>query len=390
MAEFNYCPHCGRSLPPDSQFCPGCGVKLGESPAPRAEKTMGLGDVIDLLASWAGVLLIALLTVNVFIALAVSPEIISNIGDFGYTLFILVPFIVDIYTATGPLAIAFYVAIVAILVASWGLLIWNSKRAAKEVTGDFSGERSPLFKVTTLFAAILFFNYVFILLIEMGGTTPSTPGFGALPDWYLFYVLMNAAVYEELICRVLFIGVPISIMVLMNRREGSPLRALIGGTGMGDAEKVLIIISSVLFAFGHLEGWDVWKIFPTFLAGLAMGYLFVKYGLYAAVMFHFSFNFLSAPALYTDSLLAMAFTGVLIIGFLGLGVPYFFIYAKAAIESVTGKDLSLKGLQGPQEAPSRPREDPYPMPRAKCPSCGNDGAVYQRGELQCPRCGERY
>ena len=48
-----------------------------------------------------------------------------------------------------------------------------------------------------------------------------------------------------------------------------------------------------MFGFAHSFNWDLYKVLPAFLAGLAMGYLFLKFGLYAAIMFHFFTDYLS-------------------------------------------------------------------------------------------------
>ena len=390
MSDYNFCPACGEGLVDGGNYCPSCGKPLRTVPSPPQKKNFEIMDAFKILGAWSSALLLCLLTVYVAIALWISPEIVANIGDGGYPFFILVPFILVLFIAEGWLAVVSFLIILAILVASFILLAWKSPGILREMSGDFSNEPSPLFKVGTLFAAVLFFNYLFYFLITVLGNEPSSPDFSSMDDWRLLFVLLNASVYEELISRTLLIGVPLSIMVLMNKREGSWFRPLFGGTGMGDAEKILIVFSALFFALGHYQGWDLWKLLPTFLAGLAMGYLFVKYGLYASVMFHFSFNFLSAPMVYSDSLLVLFLLGVTILGFLGLGFPFFLIYAKEAIESVTGKPLFPPRDGENEDSQVGDAVEEYRMPSPVCPSCGQKGALYRQGNFECPRCGKRY
>ena len=388
MSDYSFCSACGKELVDGANYCPGCGRPLHSVPSPKDKKGFGIRDAFNFLGAWTAAVLLCFLAVNVGIALWIAPEIVANIGDRGYAIFILVPFVLNVFIAEGALAVLFFLIILAILIVSFVLLAWKSPGILREMSGDFSEEPSPLFKVGTLFAAVLFFNYLFYLTVSLLGNQPGSPDFSSLEDWRLLFVLMNAAVYEELISRTLLIGVPLAIMVLLNKREGSWLRPLVGGTGMGDAEKILIVFSAVFFALGHYQGWDMWKLLPTFLAGLAMGYLFVKYGLYASIMFHFSFNFLSAPMVFSDSMLVLFLLGMLILGFLGVGAPFFLIYSKEAIESITGKPLfpprEKEALQEDVAA------DEHELPNPVCPTCGQKGALYKQGEFECPRCGERY
>jgi hypothetical protein len=54
----------------------------------------------------------------------------------------------------------------------------------------------------------------------------------------------------------------------------------------------LIIISSILFGLAHYPSWGLWKILPTFIAGLAFGYLFVRKGIHTAIILHFLIDYM--------------------------------------------------------------------------------------------------
>jgi hypothetical protein len=66
-----------------------------------------------------------------------------------------------------------------------------------------------------------------------------------------------------------------------------------GGFKIGPLEAFFIVGSALMFGLAHVSGWDIWKLTPTFIAGLGFGYLFLKVGIHAAILLHFSFDYLS-------------------------------------------------------------------------------------------------
>jgi hypothetical protein len=47
-----------------------------------------------------------------------------------------------------------------------------------------------------------------------------------------------------------------------------------------------------VFGAAHVPLWDVWKFPSTFVTGLFLGFLFLRYGLAAAIVFHFLNDYL--------------------------------------------------------------------------------------------------
>ena len=86
---------------------------------------------------------------------------------------------------------------------------------------------------------------------------------------------------------------------------------------MSRAALVLIVISSVIFGFGHLSGWGLWKVIPTLISGLAMGYLYVRFGVHASIVFHFIVDYMAVLASGSTALLVSAILMVIIIS----GIP---------------------------------------------------------------------
>jgi hypothetical protein len=137
---------------------------------------------------------------------------------------------------------------------------------------------------------------------------------------------MNAAVWEEVICRIALIGLPLMLLGIAKNEKGA-WKGLLGGTGVNRFAIVLIFISSAIFSYGHLAGWDLFKMIPTFVTGLALGYLFVRYGVYASIMLHFLVNYMSSVSWVFDSLGADLMLSLFILSVVVLGLPFIFSYA---------------------------------------------------------------
>jgi ribosomal protein L37AE/L43A len=122
------------------------------------------------------------------------------------------------------------------------------------------------------------------------------------------------------------------------------------------------------------------------VSGLALGYAFVRFGLYASILLHFSINFVTSWV--------YEFTSEESVGFLILGMvvllwivagSYFFVdYSFRFGRRLLGMDPIPKT----QRAARRKVTREVPQGRGfVCPHCGNVAARYENGVLICLRCG---
>jgi Type II CAAX prenyl endopeptidase Rce1-like len=154
-----------------------------------------------------------------------------------------------------------------------------------------------------------------------------------------FFLLMNytlAPLTEETTFRVIMIGVPVMFLSLVMFRDFSPIkiaRALWRPSSVWDVEDeegvvtvhsfkdstpslfprsssdslkirairpvvyAFLFISSFIFGYAHYAsgaGWGPGKISEAALAGLALGYLYIKYGFLADVLMHWSINYVGS------------------------------------------------------------------------------------------------
>jgi hypothetical protein len=416
------CPDCRMTIPDDAVFCPHCGTKLKEepvSPSPpippptRYESLPSSPTLIDVgrgVAAYSTLILLILLTVNIFILIWSISIVLPGIDDSTFAFYIVTPWIVELVDIGGDVLGAYHILLVAIITASFIWIVWKSRLTFIEELRirPLKKGHSPLYLVGTFFFTFLAFNFFYYIALEAMGITPETPAFqGDL--WKALFAFANASVWEELIIRVLFIGIPLIFVDLIRSREMRWKSYILGGNFKLDRpEIILILFSSSVFALAHLNSWDAFKILPTFLAGLALGYLFLNVGLYACIMLHFAFDYLSMPIEISQSLVVSVVIGIAMLVWIAVGSCYFYYYATKAIGFVMGKELwPPKMLRPkPQQVIYAPASDNSskdfgqgvaPAPEARweqsfgfsCKYCGNTEARYKDEDFYCLRCGRK-
>lgn len=269
------------------------------------------------------------LSLAILILLMMTPEISENLFESSDTLFIITPSVTPILEISGATLVLYYLFLAGTIVISYLFLVGKSfLKIIAEIRYAKPGKHSPILTVGGLFFAVLTIEYLYYFIIEASGVSPNVPSIGEYPYWWQIYIYAQASVWEEIISRVLLIGVPLLWMDLLLRRDKlqRPRNYFLGGTfNFGPIEIGLIVFSAVMFGLAHAGGWDLWKVPPTLVAGLALGYLFMRIGLYAAVVFHFAFDFLTIP-IANAGLASQAFLGLMILGWLSIGVMFIVYY----------------------------------------------------------------
>jgi len=448
-SAIQFCTNCGAQIEERSRFCSNCGTPLwspqnlqASPPSPgtfyhppeRRSTIETLKDIGRGIAAIGLVLLTLLLTVNVAILIWGSSVVLPIALDpmQGSSLFLIIPWIdplLIIADLTGAAFALYYLLLVFAITGSFIWLIWKSRVVFKDEISlrPLKNGHSPLYIVGTIFFAVLAFDVIYALLLGLLGIQIVTPDFPNLELWQLLQGLASASVWEELIVRVLYIGVPLFIIDLMSKKVTNPKRYLLGGGfKLGAKELALLWISSGLFAYGHIVSWDAWKIVPAWVAGLAFGYLFLRVGLYASIMLHFTFDYLTMPLDLSSSLLVVLTLGLMLLFWEVLGGVYLLVYTRRMVLFLVGADRKPK----PQAAtpfPSSPQPSSYdtsgfpprppfvpqppgtsqvaradetglraPFPRSpsgqgffSCKYCGWTEARYRDNQLECSRCGKR-
>lgn len=390
---------------------------------------MTVRDLIMGIGTYGAIALLVLMAANIIITIW-GVDLVYPHMDGRIALFVITPFIVNLVVLSGGPFFIYYVLLMLAIVASF---IWMLKQSLGPL-GDEMRVRypakghSPLYVIATIFMAVLSFNIIYYLFVQGSGVSPTSPSFATRELWQIIYGFAEASVWEEVVSRILLIGLPL-LLVDALLRSNNPERkmrklhqyVLGGGFTIGRKEAFFLVFSAIMFGMAHVFSWDLFKIFPAAVAGLAFGYLFLKIGVYASILLHFAFDFLSVPLeVFPESLPLTFVLGLTLIVWVVLGIPYLVLYASKGVGWLVGKRIwpdvpkataqpyygNYGGYQyAPPSAPPAPYTGspppqqtmaPRPEPRRDptafgftCRNCGNREALYKDGQLTCTRCGTK-
>lgn len=393
------CYNCYRLIPNDSKYCPYCGhnqlEKTGytlrsETPPPQqqpqstaptppaytpptAQAPVAYGSYAPYrgypgamrgsgfgwadLAKYAGVIGVVLFLVvlllefgGAFYAFIYLPQM-SAATNYVYPFYFFTPYIVGFDAISGPGFAIVYVLFVIIISACMAYVLRSSKQFPKELRPVSRGiQSSTLFMIGTLVMTYYFISVIVSLILLATNTSATSPNFTSTPWDLTVFVFIYAPVWEEIAARVILIGLPLLLVALISGKKDRPWwRYLTGGNiQMKPAAVFFLIISSVMFGLGHWlagSGWGFWKIFPAAIAGLFMGYLFLKRGLFAAIIFHFAIDSQAILVLspnYNPSIYSfLLFVDVV---WMVIGAIFFVYYLLVMLGFITSRNLLPKSV----------------------------------------------
>lgn len=327
------CPRCKEYDTKGAAFCGVCGRTLKQS-IPE-DRELGVARVVLLILLIPCTIVLFVAAFEAFAMVYYSAEVFSFLGEKTYGFFILTPFPTVLFYLGGAALQLYWVALVIIILvcAAYATILFI--KAILQSDGLRSGldaaENTAVFWITVFLSGMLLINVALVLIWMLFGNEATTPEFGDnLSQMFLF---ADAAVWEEIISRVLLIGVPMTIISLIVTKKKESLRCLLGGFGMSRSAIFFIIMSGVIFGIAHYSGWDgqAWKVIATSIMGIFFGYLFVRFGLYAAILMHFIVDYLSAFDWMEVGELGILVTIILLI-------TGFFALIYLAIRSYSSKD----------------------------------------------------
>ena len=349
----SFCVYCGEMLKPyprsgcarcqecrnsGDTFCRYCGKKLTEEENPFLQ----IGFVIGMITA---VVLTCLLVFEYIVALWGIPQVFPNLPDYGSTLIIVVPIIINVVSFSGVLSQIYYLLLIAAVTVCLFLFLYKAAIPLHKLSkGDNKTIRkTAFFEMPVLFAVLYFWEFIFLMVLRVAGVDVS-----GLPDmdaWKWMYELLEASVWEEVITRILLIGLPMALIALFYNKEGKgSWKYLFGGFGIDRKVLVLIFFSATIFAAGHLNNWGWWKFFPTFAFGLIVGYLFCRYGVYATIMMHFLTDYTNAESWLFGSTPVMTALTIFLLSV--VCVPYTYIYLKKGVigmrDIIRGQNKDLR------------------------------------------------
>ncbi len=404
------CPRCGTEI--QGGRCPVCKYTV---PTMRDDSS-DLVSVLKSLATGIAVISFVLyLLLNTGLLIwsmdIIIPETLAFEGyEWINSIFITIPFPVIVGYVEGSWFTAYYLFLVGAVLFSLIYIFYSSgssiisylknlvKGKIDELEKNDSHTSSPFMRLITIFTALLFFSFTYILLIEYFGPGMDTPE--RPPEiWKNIYNLLRASVWEEVMMRMVLIGMPMAIYGAV-KGKGKTLKYLLGGFGTKEKLAIyLVVLSSIAFGLAHLPGWDIYKIPQTLIPGFAFGYLFIKDGIHSAILLHFFWNFMNVPNDLIDISGIGAFISLLTFFWILVGIYYTYAYIQKFTDWLEKDPKEKYGetLPKKKEKQEEPLAPPEPEDHTAgvsigymCKNCGFNRATYtDKGKLKCKRCGTK-
>lgn len=312
------CPECDGYRSQGAVFCGNCGRRLhGDVTYVPPKKTWTPAFIIGLFATLFATLFISIGAVALYLH---SVDVFNYVADMSYYLLILAPDPYALVIFSGMWSQLYWVFLLAMLTMSFAWLVYELY--TRYVEGKDKGEgvsgikNTSIYWIGLLWPSTIFLQLVIMyLVILITGVNLDVPDAGAT-TYEMMFVLASASVWEEIITRVLLIGLPLAIAAIITGKAKS-WRYLLGGFGVNKISMVFIVIAAIVFGYGHNGGWGMSKVIPAFIFGMAAGYLYSKYGLHAAILLHFVNDYLMAFQWLGGGEVAL---GLMIMVLFGLGV----------------------------------------------------------------------
>ena len=288
-----------------------------------------------------------ILTGLVYIGIATYILHISSLSLFMLDQVRMLENVTDIQLGGIPIFITLFPVVIPIPLKGMELAIFLTALytifTIYDLVRKVDGER-PLKQVFVLGSIVL----VTSLVIEMiQSSVGIETGMLETENQYIFFLgAMDAPLSEEIGFRVFIIGVASFIIYLAKTEKFNPIEALISliqpykihdyDSGIKTLYK-LVVIQALLFGFAHLlggGGWEIGKVTTASIAGIYLGYLFVKYGVTSAILGHAYFNIYLLTLSFTSYVggeigneLMVSYADALFIYILLFGGIYMLVYA---------------------------------------------------------------
>ncbi len=385
------CPRCGKEM--EGGRCLWCAYdSRGESNGKPSNAERIIERSKHLLKLLTIFSFLGFLIVNVAVMLWSAGSIIPETFEAGTVIFVVLIFVIGLFEVTGYSFTIYYIFIISCVVFSFLYLShFNLSDLPRLFKRDKNGiskiKGSPITRLAFSFSAMMFLYVVYQIILELANVSIRTPGLGDYETWRMIYAITRASVWEELVIRVVYLGLPMMLFAML-KGEKDLKKYLTGGFGLKERFVIWpIIFSAVIFAFAHLASWDIYKMIPTFLAGIFFGYLFAEDGLYSCILFHFAWNYTSVYSRLPTGWIEAVTVLMLIWVLFGIYFTYYFS-KKLMIWLVR----PVSEIREPRAKTEEEKQKTAGLSVGfTCSNCGNHTAFYTTdGKLKCKRCGTEH
>jgi len=336
------------------------------------------------------------LLAEVSFLICAAPAILTSLPGWGLVIYTLIPYPIGVELhGVMHLLITGGAILVIILSFSWVMLrpgegfihILASKKRDLWGMGEMESIGMALM-------GALCVNFFIYLIAEISQAKPVTPEF---PENTLQVVelLFFASFWEELVVKLSFISLPLLVLGVIFRWQIPWWRYLTGGRiELKGVTFIFMLFSAMIFGILHvIGGWDWWKFFPAFIAGVLSAALFLRFGLHASILFHFANNFLSAPSLLANNLIVDYIVTGILLYFVGMGTIYWVLLFRSLFRTENKPKEKDLHPSTHQENPSSPPTHLHVVTSSAspylCSACRNDEFMFSEGVFICTRCGQK-
>ncbi|MDR3074452.1 MAG: CPBP family intramembrane metalloprotease [Candidatus Methanoplasma sp.] len=286
------CPDCENFKAEGSAFCGACGRPLAGKMSGKRDHGF-VGMILLIVCSFV-ILILAFELLTIFVN---SLDVFDFLSDKASGFILIVPFPQRIFSLEGAVLQTYWIIVIAIIssCAAYALYrFFGAFLSSGDAPKHDAAENTAVFWISVSLSAMMLISFAVVFIMALFGYEATVPSFGDKTEQ--MFLLADAAVWEEVITRLLYIGVPMTLISLAVTGKKESLKCLFGGFGMSTAAAVFIIISGAIFGLAHYPGWEdqAWKVLTAAIMGIFLGYIFVRFGLYATILLHFINNYLSS------------------------------------------------------------------------------------------------
>lgn len=283
------CDKCREYYANGNKFCGKCGNSFSESNKDN--------DILKKIMAYQSVFMAIILSLITAVLIIKSPEIFGIMDKMAVGILVLVPMPHVVFSLSGIGAELWWIFITAgILISVFlvmkdyiiGLDDYRKTKSDKKMT------ESSLYWIGILFTATLTVEIVLMGISFLAGNPIVPPDFTENTTLELLFSLAEASIWEEVITRVAYLGLPIAIIQLVRTKKSDSLKMVFGKFEMNKIAFILIMATGILFGIAHYPSWGLSKALITCLGGIVMGYVFVRFGVIATIVFHFLTDYMGS------------------------------------------------------------------------------------------------
>jgi len=284
------CDECDKCRAMGYKFCNKCGQNFSEeSDEPEPESTVSPNESLLIKSVYPAMFIILVAIVIDLVLLVVNfGTTFDWVEDKTTKLYIFITDFIVFAKLTETGIQLLWVFITFMLLFCGGIVLYRSRSILIDFKDNYMEKvkETPVYWLgMTLGASIVIQLIIMLILNAMGVSTPTPSELKDLTIEKATFLFSEAAVIEELTMRVFWMGIPMALVALFCGRKDF-LKNLWGGFGASKVSILFLFISTIIFAYAHVGGWGMWKMFPVFAGGLCMGYLYMRFGLHASIIFH--------------------------------------------------------------------------------------------------------